>query len=108
LFALTLILNESEEAWPLLIDQPEDDLDSRSIYEVLVKYLAKRKAKRQIVMVTHDANLVIGADSEQVVVTNRHGDDRQNKDGRLFGYFSGSLEHSAEHKDSSIAFELGG
>jgi hypothetical protein len=108
LFALTLILNESEEAWPLLIDQPEDDLDSRSIYDVLVKYLGERKKERQIIMVSHDANLVIGADSEQVVVTNRHGDDRQNKDGRLFGYFTGSLEHSAERKDSPIAFELGG
>jgi hypothetical protein len=108
LFALTLILNESEEAWPLLIDQPEDDLDSRSIYEVLVQYLCERKKERQIIMVSHDANLVIGADSEQVVVTNRHGDDRQNKDGRIFGYFSGSLEHSAECKDSPIAFELGG
>lgn len=108
LFALTLILNESEEAWPLLIDQPEDDLDSRSIYEVLVKYLSERKKERQIIMVSHDANLVIGADSEQVIVTNRHGDDRQNKDGRLFGYYSGSLEHSRERKDSPIAFELGG
>jgi hypothetical protein len=108
LFALTLILNESEEAWPLLIDQPEDDLDSRSIYDVLVKYLSDRKQERQIIMVSHDANLVIGADSEQVVVTNRHGDDRQNKDGQLFGYFSGSLEHSAERKESPIAFELGG
>jgi len=109
LFALTLILNESEEAWPLLIDQPEDDLDSRSIYEVLVQYLCERKKERQIIMVSHNANLVIGADSEQVVVTNRHGDDRQNKDGRIFGYFSGSLEHSAEpKKGSAIAFELGG
>jgi hypothetical protein len=59
LFALTLILNESEEAWPLLIDQPEDDLDSRSIYEVLVKYLGERKQERQIIMASHDANLVI-------------------------------------------------
>jgi hypothetical protein len=109
LFALTLILNESEEAWPLLIDQPEDDLDSRSIYEVLVKYLCERKAERQIIMVSHDANLVIGADSEQVIVANRHGDEgRENKDGRLFDYFSGSLEHSRQRKDSPIAFELGG
>lgn len=109
LFALTLILHESEEAWPLLIDQPEDDLDSRSIYEVLVKYLCERKAERQIIMVSHDANLVIGADSEQVVVANRHGDEgRENKDGRLFAYFSGSLEHSRQRKDSPIAFELGG
>ncbi|HMR50056.1 MAG TPA: hypothetical protein PKE40_12280 [Arachnia sp.] len=94
LFALTLILNESQEPWPLLIDQPEDDLDSRSIYETIVPYLMKRKKERQIIMVSHNANLVIGADSEQVIVANRHGDDRKNDGGRTFEYFTGALEHS--------------
>jgi len=109
LFALTLILNESEEAWPLLIDQPEDDLDSRSIYDVLVRYLCDRKRERQIIMVSHNANLVIGADSEQVMVANRHGDEgRENRDGQMFAYFSGSLEHSRRPKDSAIAFDRGG
>lgn len=108
LFALTLILNESEEAWPLLIDQPEDDLDSRSIYNVLVGYLAARKTERQIIMVSHDANLVIGADSEQVIVANRHGVDRRNRDEQAFDYFSGSLEHTQERKSADIVFELGG
>ncbi len=108
LFALTLILNESEEAWPLLIDQPEDDLDSRSIYDVLVGYLAERKTERQIIMVSHDANLVVGADSEQVIVANRHGADRKNRGGQAFDYFAGSLEHSCERRDSEIVFDLGG
>jgi energy-coupling factor transporter ATP-binding protein EcfA2 len=94
LFALTLILHESDHAWPLLIDQPEDDLDSRSVYQQLVGYLTARKAERQIIMVSHNANLVIGADSEQIVVANRHGDDRKNPEGQLFAYRSGSLEHS--------------
>lgn len=94
LFALTLILNESQEPWPLLIDQPEDDLDSRSIYETIVPYLMKRKRERQIIMVSHNANLVIGADSELVIVANRHGVDRKNDGGRTFEYFTGSLEHS--------------
>ncbi|MGP9528828.1 TrlF family AAA-like ATPase [Glutamicibacter sp. AOP5-A2-18] len=94
LFALTLILNESQEPWPLLIDQPEDDLDSRSIYEVIVPYIMNRKKERQIIMVSHNANLVIGADSEQVIVANRHGDDRRNTDNRMFEYYSGALEHT--------------
>lgn len=94
LFALTLILNESDDAWPLLIDQPEDDLDSRSVYDVLVGYLMDRKKERQIIMVSHNANLVVGADSEQVVVANRHGADRKNKDEREFDYLTGSLDHS--------------
>ncbi|MGV2822658.1 TrlF family ATPase, partial [Brevibacterium casei] len=94
LFALTLILNESQEPWPLLIDQPEDDLDSRSIYETIVPYLVERKKERQIIMVSHNANLVIGSDSEQVIVANRHGIDRKNDRERTFEYFTGPLEHS--------------
>jgi ABC-type cobalamin/Fe3+-siderophores transport system ATPase subunit len=94
LFALTLILAESGEPWPLLIDQPEDDLDSRSVCEVIVKDLMRRKRERQIILVSHDANLVIGADSEEVIVANRHGDDRPNRGAKKFAYLTGSLEHS--------------
>lgn len=94
LFALSLILSESDEPWPLLLDQPEDDLDSRSIYEVIVPYLVSRKKERQIIMVSHNANLVVGADSESVIVANRHGQDRRNRDDQRFDYISGSLEHS--------------
>lgn len=101
LFALTLILNESQEPWPLLIDQPEDDLDSRSIYEVVVPYLIKRKKERQIIMVSHNANLVIGADSEQLIVANRHGVDRKNYNERTFDYLTGALEHSQTLNDLS-------
>lgn len=101
LFALTLTLNESQEPWPLLIDQPEDDLDSRSIYDTIVPYLMERKRERQIIMVSHNANLVIGADSEEVIVTNRHGSDRQNKDSRTFEYLTGSLEHSQDRNNTS-------
>lgn len=101
LFALTLTLNESQEPWPLLIDQPEDDLDSRSIYDTIVPYLMERKRERQIILVSHNANLVIGADSEQVIVANRHGDDRKNKNARTFEYFAGALEHSQPLNQSS-------
>ena len=94
LFALTLILNESQEPWPLLIDQPEDDLDSRSMYDTIVPYLMARKKERQIIMVSHNANLVIGSDSELVIVANRHGDDRPNDAGRTFEYRTGALENS--------------
>jgi hypothetical protein len=108
LFALTLILNESDDAWPLLIDQPEDDLDSRSVYDVLVRYLIARKKERQIIMVSHNANLVIGADSEQIVVANRHGADRKNADARQFDYKTGSLEHSEQKtKDEIVLMSCG-
>jgi len=104
LFALTLILGEAEDRWALLIDQPEDDLDSRSIYRDIVRYLVEQKKQRQIILVTHNANLVVGADAEEVLVANRHGDDRKNKDGRTFDYLTGSLEHS-EHRKSAT-YEL--
>lgn len=108
LFALTLTLSESEEAWPLLIDQPEDDLDSRAIYDTIVPYLTKRKRERQILMVTHNANLVVGADSEQVVVTNRHGDDRRNREDRTFAYVTGSLEQSTPARKADYILDTGG
>jgi len=94
LFLLRLILFESEDTWPLLIDQPEDDLDSRSIYDDIVPFLKEKKKERQIIMVSHNANLVIGSDSEQVIVANRHGTDRKNADKMQFNYLSGSLEYS--------------
>ena len=94
LFALKLILAESEDTWPLLIDQPEDDLDSRSIYDDVVPFLKQKKKERQIILVSHNANLVIGADSEQVIVANRHGTDRKNANAKQFNYLTSSLEFS--------------
>ncbi len=94
LFALILLLGEMQEPWPLLIDQPEDDLDSRSIYDTIVPYLSERKKERQIIMVSHDANLVIGADSEEVIVANRNAADSPNNGSRTFEYLTGSLEHT--------------
>ncbi len=100
LFTLRLILSESDDTWPLLIDQPEDDLDSRSIYEEIVPFLKMKKKKRQIIMVSHNANLVIGSDSEQIIVANRNADDRKNIDGKLFNYLTGSIEFTKEKDDS--------
>jgi hypothetical protein len=105
LFALTLILAESDEPWPLLIDQPEDDLDSRSVCDVIIKDLMRRKRERQVIMVSHNANLVVGADSEEVIVANRHGDDRPNRDGKMFAYLTGSLEYS-KPKEPKVKFVL--
>lgn len=104
LFALTLILSDSSDTWPLLIDQPEDDLDSKSIFSEIVSFLKQQKRRRQIIMVTHNANLVVGADAELVLVANRNGDDRPNEAGRTFDYLSGALEESA--KDHKAPFEL--
>ena len=100
LFLLKLILAESDDKWPILIDQPEDNLDSRSITDEIVPFLKKKKKERQIIMVSHNANLVIGADSEQIIVANRHGKDRPNSDNKQFNYLTGSIENTKEKDDS--------
>lgn len=105
LFALTLMLDESSDSWPLLIDQPEDDLDSRSIYDQIAAYFKDKKKERQIIMVSHNANLVIGADSEQVIVANKHGDDRKNENNQMFDYLTGSLEDTKERELNNIVLK---
>ena len=53
---------------PLIIDQPEDNLDSRLIREVVVKILASIKLKRQVILATHNPNLPVLGDVEQAVI----------------------------------------
>jgi predicted ATP-dependent endonuclease of OLD family len=68
---LTFIFNYGEysnDFTPLVIDQPEDNLDNMCIYENLVKSLRKIKTKRQVIVSTHSATIVTNADSEQVIV----------------------------------------
>ncbi len=70
LLAVILELNND----PLVLDQPEDDLDNELISELVVKVLKKSKTGRQVVTVTHNANVVVNADAELVVVL-KHGDN---------------------------------
>ncbi|OQY08460.1 MAG: hypothetical protein B6I28_04730 [Fusobacteriia bacterium 4572_132] len=63
---LTYIL--SREKNPLILDQPEDDLDNELIYNLIVKSLKNSKNKRQIIVVTHNANIPVNGDSEYIVV----------------------------------------
>jgi DNA repair ATPase RecN len=63
-----LILLFAQEDRILMIDQPEEDLDNRFIYEDVVKILREIKNKRQIVLVTHNANIPVLGDAEQVFV----------------------------------------
>jgi ABC-type cobalamin/Fe3+-siderophores transport system ATPase subunit len=51
---------------PIVIDQPEDELDSDFIYNELVPLLRKVKHKRQIILTTHNANIPVNGDSELV------------------------------------------
>ena len=64
------------EQTPLVIDQPEDNLDKKLIGDVLAKVLADLKEKRQIIVATHDPNILVGGDAEQVVVLEAESDRR--------------------------------
>jgi len=64
------------ETTPLVIDQPEDNLDKRLIGNVMVKVLAELKEKRQIVVCTHDPNILVCGDAEQVIVLDAESDRR--------------------------------
>jgi ABC-type lipoprotein export system ATPase subunit/predicted metal-dependent phosphoesterase TrpH len=63
MLGLVLALKES----PLIIDQPEDDLDSRLISSFVVDGIKKLKQKRQIVIVTHNPNITVNANSDNVI-----------------------------------------
>jgi len=62
------------EATPLVIDQPEDNLDNRLIGQVLADILGALKEKRQIIVCTHNPNIVVSGDAEQVIVLNAISD----------------------------------
>ena len=53
---------------PLIVDQPDENLDNESIYALLTAYFKTAKKRRQIILITHNPNLVVNADSEQVIV----------------------------------------
>ncbi|MDP2782292.1 TrlF family AAA-like ATPase [Devosia sp.] len=61
---LAFILSYGDE--PLILDQPEDDLDNHLIYDLIVTQLREIKQKRQVIVVTHNANIVVNGDAENV------------------------------------------
>lgn len=93
LVLLELFLSISDEKHPILIDQPEDNLDNRTISTDLVNFVREKSKERQIIIVTHNANLVVLTDSENVVVANQDPAILENTTYR-FEYLTGSLECS--------------
>jgi ABC-type bacteriocin/lantibiotic exporters, contain an N-terminal double-glycine peptidase domain len=64
---LALMLSSNSSA-PLIIDQPEDNLDAEFIYHSLVPVLRLAKERRQVIIVTHNANIAVLGDAEQIIV----------------------------------------
>ena len=100
LVLLRLLISLAESKCPILIDQPEDDLDNRSIFDELIRFIKEKKIDRQIITVTHNANIVLGGDAELVIVANQEGKNSPNKQYR-FEYRGGSIE------DNNPIFEAG-
>ena len=68
---LPILLLESDR--PLLIDQPEDNLDNAFIFETIVKSIKEAKAKRQLIFVTHNPNIPVLGEAERVFVFSSDG-----------------------------------
>ena len=62
---LSFLLAHGEE--PLLMDQPEDDLDNALVSDLVVKQLRQNKTRRQLIIITHNANIVVNGDAELVI-----------------------------------------
>ncbi|HEL2005095.1 TPA: ATPase [Streptococcus suis] len=99
---LKLILDFSNSRVPILIDQPEDSLDNRAIYHELTAYIKQTKLRRQIIIVTHNPNIVVSGDCENVIVANQHSEDNPNQNNKVFDYKNGALENQEKDPDSKF------
>lgn len=107
LVLLRILISLAESKCPILIDQPEDDLDNRSIFTDLISFIKDKKIERQIIVVTHNANIVLGSDSENIIIANQRGKDSPNKSER-FEYRSGAIENNnVVYKTDGISMEDG-
>jgi len=85
---------------PLVIDQPEENLDNQTVYEVLVPCLREARRKRQVIIVTHNPNLAIVCDADQVI----HAQiDKQARN--KVTYTSGAIENSTMNRFSIAVLE---
>ena len=101
---LKLLIELDNSKWPILLDQPEDELDNHSIYNDLVQFIKTKKKERQIIIVTHNPNLVVGADAECVIVANQYGEKSESR----FKYISGALEDTFKKENEKDVLEKQG
>lgn len=85
---------------PLLIDQPEDNVDNQTIYSKIRSWFMGLKQSRQVIVVTHDANIVINADAENVIIA------EQPHQGE-FAYQYGALEYGDIIDQASLILDGG-
>lgn len=95
---------DSEESMPLVVDQPEENLDSESIYSLLSHYFRSAKSLRQVIVITHNPNLVVNTDSDQVIVASA---DRISGAFPTFSYLSGGIEDPVIREKVCLILEGG-
>jgi len=78
---------------PLLIDQPEENLDNESVYNILVHFIKRIKEQRQIIIVTHNPNLAVVCDADQIINMSIEKDNRN-----AVKYSSGAIEDEVINK----------
>ncbi len=78
---------------PLILDQPEDNLDNYTVANILVPFIRKAKKSRQIILVTHNPNLAVVADAEQIIWV-----EIDKKKNNKFNFISGSIENKEINK----------
>jgi energy-coupling factor transporter ATP-binding protein EcfA2 len=95
---LAFLLSYGKE--PIVLDQPEDDLDNHLIYDLIVTQLRNIKQRRQVIVVTHNANIVVNGDAELVVALRARNGQTQIETG-------GSLQEKAVRKTICEVMEGG-
>jgi predicted ATPase len=65
LLVFYLLVDKSNK--PIIVDQPEENLDSQTVYRLLIPVIKEVKKRRQIIMVTHSPNIAVVCDAEQIV-----------------------------------------
>ncbi len=95
LLLLYLALDDSDDR-PLIIDQPEENLDPKSVFDELVDLFIAAKANRQVIIVTHNANLVVNTDADQIILA----EAGPHRPGGLppISYMAGGLEKATVRK----------
>ena len=103
---LMYLVLETENNIPLIIDQPEENLDNKSVYPYLINYFKIAKKRRQIIVISHNPNLVLNTDAEQIIVANFEAIPNT-QDARI-RYISGSIENSFVREMAKIPLERQG
>lgn len=98
---LSVLLNQ--EGSPLLIDQPEDDIDNRAINDI-IQNIWQAKNKRQLIFTSHNANLVVNGDAELVVCCD-YKESSQQTQGEI--KYEGAIDNPEIKKEITLIMEGG-